>query len=215
MKRKIQLAIGLAVMLVIAAIFYKFFPSIWGEAVYPLEYKDEILAASKEFNVDRNLIAAVIYSESHFNPNAGSGAGARGLMQLMPATARGIAAQIKLTDYIDSALTNPKTNIRLGTAYLKQQLDKYGGDVGAALAHYNGGPAAGGNYAAGRRDLLPRETQNYTRNVQSVKAMYDQIYGPDWSGGTLPFSPPPQAPTVVQIFRLDNLINILFGRNNP
>src|SRR3990167_4277025 len=107
MRKTIKL-ISAGIVLLIGIIgFYLYFPEIWGDVIYPLEYKDEIAKSSQEFNIEKNLIAAIIYSESHFNPKAGSGAGAKGLMQLMPATAAGVAKNIEMTDYTFSNIYDP------------------------------------------------------------------------------------------------------------
>lgn len=116
-------------------------------------YSDLIAAASKTHGVDPALIAGVIESESSFNPNAVSHAGAKGLMQLMDATARGLG----VTDPFD-----PKQNVMGGTKLLRQLLDRYGGDVRLALAAYNAGPGAVSQYGG----VPPyAETQRYIPRV--------------------------------------------------
>ncbi len=82
---------------------------------------------------------AIIRQESLFNPDAGSPVGARGLMQLMPATARGVAAKLGVS-YRPQDLTDPAYNLRLGTKFMQDQLDQFGGSYVLALAGYNAGP---------------------------------------------------------------------------
>ena len=97
----------------------------------PVYLSEIIREASSKHKVDPNLVAAVVFKESAFNPNAVSRRGAQGLMQLMPRTARAMGVK----DAFD-----PRQNILGGTKYLRQMLDMFGGDVEMALAAYNAGP---------------------------------------------------------------------------
>lgn len=109
--------------------------------------------ASRTYNVPKNLIKAIAKAESDFNPNATSGAGAQGIMQLMPATAR----ELGVTDAYD-----PYQNIMGGTKYISQMLQKYDGNVSLALAAYN----AGSNNVAKYGGIPPfKETQNYVAKI--------------------------------------------------
>jgi len=94
MKRTIKFIIVSFVTVALLAIFYFFFPHVWGEILYPLDYKDLIKKYSEERNLRPNFVAAVIYTESRFNKDSVSGAGAVGLMQVMPRTADSIASEI-------------------------------------------------------------------------------------------------------------------------
>ena len=123
-------------------------------------YGAEITAAAKANGLDPALLAGLIKQESGFNPNAGSGAGARGLTQLMPATAAGLGV---------SNVLDPVQSINGGAKYLKQQLDAFGGDVTKALAAYNAGPGAVKRFGG----VPPySETQNYVRIVQANAASF-------------------------------------------
>jgi soluble lytic murein transglycosylase-like protein len=123
-------------------------------------YAAEITAAAQANGIDPALLAGLIKQESGFDPNAGSGAGARGLTQLMPGTAAGLG----VTNVLD-----PVQSINGGAKYLKQQLDAFGGDVAKALAAYNAGPGAVKRFGG----IPPyAETQNYVRIVQANAAAY-------------------------------------------
>ena len=123
-------------------------------------YGAQITAAAQKYNLDPALLAGLVKQESGFNPNAGSPAGARGLTQLMPATAAGLG----VTD-----VTDPAQALDGGAKYLKQQLDAFGGDVTKALAAYNAGPGAVQRYGG----VPPyAETQSYVQKVQAFAAAY-------------------------------------------
>lgn len=123
-------------------------------------YKREIAVAAREFNVDPALVRAVIHAESAFNKTAVSPAGAQGLMQLMPATARelGVNNAMSATD-----------NIRGGVHYLARMLQRFEGDIRLATAAYNAGPGA-----VGRHGGIPpyAETRAYVNRVGILHERY-------------------------------------------
>jgi soluble lytic murein transglycosylase-like protein len=122
-----------------------------------------ILHAGHQFGVDPRLLHAVIWQESRYKNNAKSGAGAEGLMQMIPAT----AARFGCTNVYD-----PQANVTAGAKYLRWLLDRFDGDVALALAGYNAGEGSVDKY-----DGVPpyAETQGY---VRKIIARYGQTYHP-------------------------------------
>lgn len=126
------------------------------------KYRDEILTAAKQYQLEPSLIRAVIHAESGFNPKAVSKAGARGLMQLMPATAKELGTP-------DVWL--PRQNIQAGTAYLASLLQQFNGDKRLALAAYNAGPGAVSRYEG----VPPfAETRAYLERVDILLKRYER-----------------------------------------
>lgn len=141
-----------------------------GEETVPTDYDSLIAAASAKYGVPESLIKAVIDTESNFNPNVVSSAGAKGLMQLMDGTAAGLGV---------SNSFDPEQNIDGGTKYLSLQLQRFGGEVKMALAAYNAGPGRVSRLGVSNDaelmnalKLLPAETQAYIAKVERAQAKY-------------------------------------------
>jgi soluble lytic murein transglycosylase-like protein len=123
-------------------------------------FDSEINAAASANGIDPALLKGLVSQESGFNPNARSGAGAVGLTQLMPGT----AAALGVTNPLD-----PAQSLQGGAKYLREQLDRFGGDEKLALAAYNAGPGAVQKYGG----VPPyAETQNYVTSVMSKAAAF-------------------------------------------
>ena len=120
----------------------------------------QINAAAASNGIDPALLKGLVSQESGFNPNARSGAGAAGLTQLMPGT----AAALGVTNPLD-----PAQSLQGGAKYLREQLDRFGGDEKLALAAYNAGPGAVQKYGG----VPPyAETQNYVTSVMGKAAAF-------------------------------------------
>jgi soluble lytic murein transglycosylase len=152
--------------------------------LFPLEHADLLRAAASRQGLDAALVAALIRQESSFDDGAISRAGARGLMQLMPATARSLLRSLGRR-YRRGALHDPATNLELGTVYLRRMLDHFGGRVERALAAYNAGPHRVDRWTAGRPDVpaeefietIPfSETRTYVKIVLGATEEYRRLY---------------------------------------
>jgi len=148
------------------------------ELTLPLKHEDVIRQQAHEKDVDAALIAAVIYSESKFSDRTSS-AGARGLMQITPEAANEIERHSGGTTFKLKDLSDPEINIRYGTYLLRELLERYDGDVVAALAAYNAGPANVDKW--GGSDLtidgIPfPETRAYVEEVLDKQRAYRDKY---------------------------------------
>jgi len=114
-------------------------PLPYWRILFPEPYWSIIKAESAKNGVDPYLVASLIRQESEFNPSVISYANAWGLMQLLPSVGKALAREEGMSHYQTFMLLDPETNIRLGTRYLKQMLDKFGGVSEYALAAYNAG----------------------------------------------------------------------------
>jgi soluble lytic murein transglycosylase len=114
-------------------------PLAYWRILFPQPWWSTIRAEAEKNNLDPYLVASLIRQESEFNPNAISRANAYGLMQMLPSVGKSMARQEGLTRFQTFQLLDPETNIRLGTRYLRQMIDKFGGVQEYALAAYNAG----------------------------------------------------------------------------
>jgi soluble lytic murein transglycosylase len=148
------------------------------ELTLPLKHEDVIRQQAHEKDVDAALIAAVIYSESKFSDRTSS-AGARGLMQITPEAANEIERRSGGTTFKLKDLGDPEINIRYGTYLLRELLDRYDGDVVAALAAYNAGPGNvdkwGGSDLSIEGIPFP-ETRAYVEEVLDKQRAYRDKY---------------------------------------
>jgi len=130
----------------------------------PVPYADLIASAAKRYGVDPALLAGLVKAESNFNPNAQSGVGAKGLTQLMDATARGLGVQNSF---------DPAQALDGGAKFLGGLLKQFKGDERLALAAYNAGPGAVQKFGG----IPPyQETQRYVPKVLGFAAQYSRIW---------------------------------------
>jgi len=148
------------------------------EFTLPLRHDDVIRQQSADKNVDASLIAAVIYSESRFHDQT-SHAGARGLMQITPATANEIESKSGGTTFELDDLSDPQINISYGTYYLHELMERYEGNKVAALAAYNAGPANADSWGGSEMsldDIPTAETRGYVDEVIDKQQDYRDKY---------------------------------------
>jgi soluble lytic murein transglycosylase len=155
------------------------------EIKLPLRHEDIIRQQARDKRVDPALVAAVIYAESRFRDQTSS-AGARGLMQITPATAHAIAQRSGGTQFEEGDLSSPQINIAYGTYYLRLLLDKYDGSEVLALAAYNAGQTnvdrwierarAGGERFRATSHIPFAETRAYVDRVLQARKDYRSTY---------------------------------------
>lgn len=152
------------------------------EAVYPMKYTSQVKLAAVNYNLDEAYIYAVIHTESGFDPEADSHAGAKGLMQLMPESFKWLQ-QLRGENLPDDAILNVDTNIDYGCYLLRYFWDYYG-DKYTAAAAYNAGFVVSdwlkdSDYSTDGKTLVTtpyKETTNYIRKIKNAEKMYNKLY---------------------------------------
>jgi soluble lytic murein transglycosylase len=153
-------------------------PDAYLRARYPLHYEQIIRTHARNYDLDPALLAAVIYTESRFRADARSAAGAIGLMQLLPATARGIAVRTSGDRFVVADLLDPELNIRYGAWYLRSLVRRYG-KLRTALAAYHAGPGNIDRWQARHVGVQFPETRAYVANVLANRERYADAYPDD------------------------------------
>jgi soluble lytic murein transglycosylase len=151
-------------------------PDWYLRARYPLEYEHIVSAHARNYDLDPALLAAVIYAESRFDPDVESPAGAVGLMQLLPDTARGIALRTGGGAFVVSDLRDPEINVRYGSWYLEHLRGRYDGDMRLALAAYHAGPGNVDRWLEEGAGIAFPETRDYVNEVERVRQVYADAY---------------------------------------
>jgi soluble lytic murein transglycosylase len=184
-RRRLALLAGLLVVAGVAALLLlPLGEKAVQEVTLPLRHEDIIRQQAKAKHLDPALIAAVIYAETKFRPRR-SAAGAEGLMQITPATARFIAHRSGGVAFHESDLGDAQINIQYGSYYLRYLLDRYGGNETLALAAYNGGEgnvdewlvkAAKAARSFSEDDIPFPETRAYVDRVEQARNDYRDTY---------------------------------------
>jgi soluble lytic murein transglycosylase len=190
-KERKGINVALGEILARAGIFYfaqRFLPRT-GDLVrrrYPRGYAVEVIAAAKRFDLDPNLLWAVIKTESTFRTDAISRASATGLMQIMPNTARRIAAEMRLEGFERTQLFDPRTNVNMAAWYLKALSKKLKGQLMLVAAAYNGGPhnvalwidkrGRGADLDEFIEEIPFDESRRYAKKILRLVALYERVY---------------------------------------
>ena len=150
-------------------------------------FRPAFSAQAKALNLEEPFVLGLVRQESRFIPGVRSSAGASGLMQLMPATARSVAKRVGIKDFRWADVVNVDLNVQLGTSYLRQVLDELDGHALLASAAYNAGPGRAQRWRASKpiegaiyAETIPfNETRDYVKKVFSNTVYYAAVLGGD------------------------------------
>jgi soluble lytic murein transglycosylase len=182
MKRLALVAVVCLLALAGVAVYVFETGPVWFQRLrYPLQYQAIVRDRARAEGIDPALLAAVIYQESRFRPTAVSSAGAIGLMQLTPSTAKGIALRTGGTAFRVSDLTNPTINIRYGSWYLHDLFSKYR-SLSLTLAAYNAGQGNVDRWLAAGEGIQFPQTRAYVTRVEQL----EQVYRDAWHSQLYP-----------------------------
>ncbi len=156
-------------------------PDWYLRARYPMRYETIVRSHARNYDLPPALLAAVIYTESRFDPSARSEAGAIGLMQLLPDTAQGIATRTGGDHFVVDDLLDPEINVRYGSWYLRNLLDRYH-DLRTALAAYHAGQGNVDEWLADGDGIRFPETRHYVDSVLDAQRVYADVYGDELGG---------------------------------
>ena len=160
-------------------------PRDFWTTLYPQMFWPEVSQLAQAISLNPYLVLSIIRQESAFNPAAISSAGARGLMQLMPATAQEVLTKLKLPPEPVARLHDPQLSITLGTRYFAGLLQRYQGNVVLALAGYNAGPTRASRWreqwsGVPTDEFIERipldETRSYVKLILRNLMMYERLY---------------------------------------
>ena len=188
LKNKYKIIIGTVIIVLIIAILFVIFKDKLLKILYPKTYSEIVSVYAEEYDVEENLIYAVIKAESNFESQAVSNRDAIGLMQIVEETAIDVAKKNNIdidTENIEEEILDIDNNINIGTKYLSTLLTQYG-NIEVALAAYNAGIGTVNNWIekqviqADGSDIenVPyKETNNYVRKILRDYRIYNELYG--------------------------------------
>src|SRR5581483_8991797 len=174
-RRLVWVLVAAAVLAGVAVYVVETTPNWFERIRYPLSYSEYIRVHAREHDLDPALMAAVIYQESKFRPDARSSSGAIGLMQLTPTTAHGIAIRTHGSAFQTSDLYNPEINIRYGAWYLHDLFAKYHSER-LVLAAYNAGQGNVDRWRAAGEGIQFSETRAYVARVEHLQHIYSTAW---------------------------------------
>lgn len=191
-KKKKKMKIWKKILITIVALsllcLSLFFGAIaYGGKNYSLNYLEEIQKYSAEYRVDPKVVLAIMKVESDFNPNAESHANAKGLMQIVPETAKHVAKLLQV-DVNTVDLNDPETSVKFGTYYLRYLMNNYN-ELNTVYAAYNGGLGNVNNWLKDEKystngttlhNIPVEETKNYVVKVNKALKAYEILYGKDF-----------------------------------
>ena len=185
MTKAIRKILIIAIILVLVVILLSKLKIIILKKLYPIQYQQYVEQYAQEYGVDPLLVYSVIKAESNFKENAKSSQKAVGLMQLMEETAKELANKIGMEYEENKTLYDPESNIRLGTKYLSELLEKYSGDYMLAVTAYNAGIGNVNKWieegtikedGSNIENIPFKETNNYVRKIIRNYRIYQELY---------------------------------------
>ena len=176
----------LLIVLIICIIAISNISTVLQKLIYKKEYAEYVEKYAQEYNVDKNLVYAVIKAESNFNPNAKSSKDAIGLMQLIESTAQEICVRVGLqitNEELEEKLLEPEININIGTKYLSILIERYQ-NIEIAITAYNAGIGTVDNWiekgiiksdGSDIENIPYKETNNYVRKILRDYKIYSNL----------------------------------------
>lgn len=183
-RRKSSSKVTLTVILALLLLLF-FNAGNIGRFFFPIPYRQMIFREAAGAGLDSYLIAAMVKTESNYNPGAVSVKGARGLMQIMPETGKWVAGKKGLQGFDPDLLFNPEYNVKIGVWYISELYREYNGDTVLVLAAYNAGRGNVNKWLnqnnwtgdRGSIDQIPfPETRQFIRKVLFYQQVYRYLY---------------------------------------